>query len=329
MSVEDGAEKLIGRTIGAYPVEELLGRGGFAWVFSSRPAGGGDRVALKILKPRYSGDKQFEQRFSNEIEVAAALDHPNIVKIIEFGHADGFTFFAMELYPNSLASVLDKFGTLEEPVLHTMAMDVASGLSTAHAAGVIHRDLKVENIMFRGDGTAVLTDFGIARAISGYVAATGANMTIGTPHYVSPEQAQGRSLDGRSDLYAFGVTLYKAATGELPFKSTDWFELARMHVEVTPERPRKLRPELSKRFERIILKCLAKHPDDRYESADSLLDELKHISDKQRMTANFGGTLSITALPGKPKETRNKLKLAVQVLAILGLLALLATIAVL
>src|SRR3989442_5924258 len=129
---------------------------------------------------------------------------------------------------------------------------------------------------------------GIARAISGYVASTGVNMTIGTPHYLSPEQAQGRSLDQRADFYALGVTLYKAATGEVPFTSTDWFELARMHVEDPPPPLRKKRPELSKRFERVVIKCLAKHPDDRYRDATELLADLEEAQEKRRPTAEIG-----------------------------------------
>lgn len=328
MSTDPESQKLVGKSLGDYTVDEPIGVGGFAWVLAGHHNESGEKVALKVLKPRYSGDHQFETRFSNEIKLAASLDHPNIMKIRDIGHSDGYTFFAMEFYPNSLRSVLERFKTLEELVLQKMAIDVTRALSAAHKAGVIHRDLKVDNIMFRSDGTAVLTDFGIARAISGYVTATGANMTIGTPHYVSPEQAQGRELDGRSDLYALGVTLYKAATGELPFRSTDWFELARMHVEVTPEKPTKLRPDLSRRMERIILKCLAKHPDDRYESADQLLEQLEHIFDKARQTLNFGGTLSIASLD-LPKASRNKGGLVIKIVAIGGLVVLLAVIALL
>src|SRR5207249_11852441 len=152
--------------------------------------------------------------------------------------------------------------------------DVARGLGFAHGQGVIHRDLKPDNILLRSDGSAVITDFGIARAVSGYVASTGVNMTTGAPQYLSPEQAQGRSLDQRVDFYALGVTLYKAAAGEVPFTATDWFELARMHVEDAPPSLRKRRPELSKRFERMVMKCLAKHPDDRYRDASELLGDL-------------------------------------------------------
>ena len=114
--------------------------------------------------------------------------------------------------------------------------------------------------------------------MSGYITSTGRALTIGTPHYLSPEQAQGREIDGRADLYSLGITLYRGATGLLPFRSRDWWELARMHVEVPPEPPRRLRPDLSRHFERIILRCLAKHPDDRYQTAEALADELDALA---------------------------------------------------
>ncbi len=279
---------LVGRRIGRYTLGDLIGQGGFAWVFASRDSEDGSPVALKVLKPRYAGDNQFEQRFRNEFKVASKLDHPNVIRIREVGQADGFTFFAMDLYPDSLVARLEREGTLPEEDLIRIASDVAAGLAFAHDAGFVHRDIKPHNVLFDQEGTAVIADFGIARAVSGYVSATGINMTIGTPHYISPEQAQGRTLDGRSDLYALGVTLYRAATGEAPFRSSDWFELARMHVEEHPDPPRKRRPDLTPRLERVILKCLAKHPDDRYASSEALRTELQQLADRERATATFG-----------------------------------------
>jgi serine/threonine protein kinase len=152
---------------------------------------------------------------------------------------------------------------------------VGRALAFAHARGLIHRDLKPDNVLLRADGSAVLSDFGIARAVSGYVTSTGVDMTIGTPQYLSPEQAQGRPLDPRADFYALGVTLYQAAAGMLPFTATDWFALARMHVEDPPRPLRAHRPQLSRRFERIVAKCLAKHPEDRYRDAAELLADLE------------------------------------------------------
>jgi serine/threonine protein kinase len=204
--------------------------------------------------------------------------------------AGGNVYFAMELCPDSLGTRIARDGPLPEPEIARIAREVAEGLQFAHGAGVIHRDLKPDNILLRADGSAVITDFGIARALSGYVASTGVNMTIGTPQYLSPEQAQGRTLDQRLDFYALGVTLFKAATGELPFRSNDWFELARLHVEQPPPALRKKRPELSKRLERVVRKCLAKHPDDRYRDATELLADLAAVEARQRATGAAGAT---------------------------------------
>src|SRR6267154_3225257 len=267
---------LVGQTLGPYRLERLLGQGGFAWVFVARE-GDGTPVALKVLKPRYAGDPQFEQRFRNESETAAKLEHPNIIRIRSVGKTGEHVYFAMDLCAESLGSRIAREGPLPEQEILRIARDIVTGLQFAHAQGVIHRDLKVDNVLLHSDGSAVITDFGIARAVSGYVASTGVNMTIGTPQYLSPEQAQGRPLDARLDFYALGVTLFKAAIGEVPFVSTDWFELARMHVEAAPPSLRKRRPQLSKRFQRVVMKCLAKHPDDRYRDAGALLLDLAAV----------------------------------------------------
>jgi serine/threonine-protein kinase len=277
---------IAGTTVGQYTLDRLLGQGGFAWVFAARRTDG-KPFAIKILKPRFASDEAFRSRFRQESEFAARLEHPHIVHIEEVCQEGSTTWFAMDLYPDTLAARLDREGTLEEDRIVQFGHDIAAALSFAHGKGIIHRDIKPDNILLGERGDAALTDFGIARAISGYVAATGFNMTIGTPHYISPEQAQGRPLDGRSDLYSLGITLYRAATGELPFKSKDWFDLARMHVEAKPEPPRNLRPELMRRLERIILKCLAKHPDDRYATAEELIRDLEDTVTQERPTTEI------------------------------------------
>jgi serine/threonine-protein kinase len=278
-------QQLLGRQLGGYALERLLGQGGFSWVFAARHAEGGVG-AVKVLKPRYAADPQFAARFRNEAKVASELTHPRIVRIHTVGTEGDLSYFAMDLYPDSLGSILEREGPLAEARILSVAIDIADALSYAHAAGVVHRDIKVDNILIGADGGAVLTDFGIARA-AGQATSTGVNMTIGTPHYVSPEQAQGRPLDGRSDLYALGVTLYKAATGELPFRSTDWFELARMHVEDAPAPPTARRADLSHKLERVILRCLAKHPDDRYPSAGEMAADLREIVAGHRLTRDI------------------------------------------
>jgi len=324
--VTNAATDLVGQTLGPYDLEKLLGQGGFAWVFVGRELDG-TPVAVKVLKPRYAGDPQFESRFRNESEIAAKLEHPNIIRIRTVAKAGDHVYFGMDLCADSLGARLAREGPLPEADIVRLARDIIAALDFAHRQGVIHRDLKPDNVLIRSNGTAVLTDFGIARAVSGYVASTGVNMTIGTPHYLSPEQAQGRAVDQRADYYALGVTLYKAATGEVPFSSTDWFELARMHVEDPPPSLRKKRPEVSKRFERVVLKCLAKHPDDRYTSGADLQADLQEVLERRRATVEIGaapiGTRQQLAITGQMLRSRRTSWLVIAGVAV-GLVALIA-----
>jgi eukaryotic-like serine/threonine-protein kinase len=158
-----------------------------------------------------------------------------------------------------------------------MGMDVAAALAFAHREGVIHRDIKTDNILYDDHGNAIVADFGIARALSGYTEQTGTNMVVGTPQYFSPEQARGQTLDGRADIYSLGVTLFKAATGVLPFQGEDWYEIARQHIEEPAPRPRAFNPALSRGIEHVILKCLAKDPAERYPTGDALHTELMQL----------------------------------------------------
>jgi serine/threonine protein kinase len=292
---------LVGQTLGPYAIEQLLGQGGFAWVFAAREADG-TPVAVKVLKPRYATDPQFAPRFRNEAKTASRLEHPNIIRIRAVGESGGHSYFAMDLCPDALGLRIAREGPLPEGDLVRIAKDLTRALEFAHSQEIIHRDIKVDNVLLRSDGSAVLTDFGIARAVSGYATSTGVDMTIGTPHYISPEQAQGRALDPRADIYSLGVTLYKAATGEVPFTSKDWFELARMHVEDPPPPPRSRRPDLSKRLERVIFKCLAKHPDDRYATAADLRADLEEVEARHRPTLEIG-----TPPPGTREQIAIKL----------------------
>jgi serine/threonine protein kinase len=234
-------------------------------------------VALKVLKPRYARDTQFTARFLKEAEVAGELRHPHIIRILDVGQDGPNVYFSMPRLKSSLDVELDATTTWPETDVARTARDIARALAFAHETGIIHRDIKPQNILFQEDGAAVLTDFGIARAVAGYVSTTGKQLVLGTPHYVSPEQARGQVLDGRTDLYALGVTMYRASTGELPFRSSDWYELARLHVEEPPTPPREKRPELTKGFERIVLRCLEKDRENRYTTAGELADALDDL----------------------------------------------------
>ncbi|MDH5551685.1 MAG: serine/threonine protein kinase, partial [Gemmatimonadota bacterium] len=229
---------MVGRELGPYTIDRLVGHGALAWVFAAHRLATGDPLALKVLKPAYAGDRQVADRFQTDARAASRLQHPNLVAILDVGRNGRYTYFAMPLYRESLASRLATAGELDERTAIRIARDVADGLAFAHDAGLVHRDIKPANILLAPDGAGIVADLGIGHAASDYVSGTGEDMTVGTPQYISPEQAQGRRLDGRSDLYALGMSLYRATTGELPFAAIDWYELARMHVEASPAPPR-------------------------------------------------------------------------------------------
>ena len=295
-------ERYLGKSLGKYRVEELVGSGGFAWVYRGFDPTLGIPVALKVLKPQFAGDPQFEERFRREASTAARLRHPNIIKIYEVGKDGEAVYFAMDYLPSGLATRLETQAFLPEDVVIRVGIDVAKAIGFAHREGVIHRDIKVDNIMFDVHGNAVVADFGIARATSGYTQQTGTNMVVGTPQYFAPEQARAKPLDGRADVYSLGVSLYRAVAGRLPFEGEDWYEIARAHVETDPPPPRQFNPDISAPFERLILRCLAKHPDDRPATGEQLADELSAIlanprAASGRRPASPGSFLSPTETP--------------------------------
>ena len=287
-------ERYLGRTLGKYRVESLLGSGGFAWVYRAMDPDLEIPVALKVLKPQFAGDPAFEERFRREASTAARLRHPNIVTIYAVGREDDAVYFAMDYLPQQLGSKLAVVGALPAPLLVRVGRDVASALAFAHREGVIHRDIKPDNVLFDEHGNAIVADFGIARAMVAAADQTGTQMVVGTPHYFAPEQARGRPLDGRTDIYALGVTLYQAATGVLPFPGEDWFEVARKHVEEEPADVRTLAPALSVELARVIHCCLEKDPADRYPSAEALREALQALPDMADAPA--GRTLAVPAL---------------------------------
>jgi eukaryotic-like serine/threonine-protein kinase len=280
-------ERYLGRSLGKYRVDALVGSGGFAWVYKAYDPELDIPIAVKVLKPQFAGDSVIEQRFRREASTAAKLRHPNIIKIFAVGREGDAVYFAMDFLPNGLADRLESVNVLPEEFVLRMGIDVASALGFAHREGVIHRDIKVDNILFDAHGNAVVADFGIARALTGYVGETGTNMVVGTPQYFAPEQARAKPLDGRADIYSLGVTLYRAATGRLPFDGDDWYEIARQHVEDTPPAPRSINAALSAEFETILMRCLEKAPDERPANAETLSQSLAQL---------LGGTLEHSAL---------------------------------
>ena len=267
-------ERYLGRQIGKYRVIRLLGSGSFSWVYEAIDLDLEIPVALKILRPEFAGQEAAEARFRREASTAARLRHPNIVTVRDIGQTDDASFVAMDLQPLSLARRLEATSRLPETEVVRLGLDVASALAIAHAGGVIHCDIKPDNVLIGANGEAVVADFGLARALANDVSAGSSQQVMGTPHYFSPEQARGSELDGRSDLYSLGVMLYRSLSGCLPFEGDDWYVVARQHVETIPQSVSVLVPDVSPDFDAIVSRLLAKNPDDRFESAIQLVDAL-------------------------------------------------------
>jgi serine/threonine protein kinase len=263
-----------------YHLRGKLGSGGFGVVYAAWDRQLERDVAIKALRHDLFQSADMLERFRRETRVVANLRHPNIVPIFAVGDADGLAYMVMPLVKGeTLRSVLRREGTMEvEPALR-LAVGVARALETAHAAGVVHRDVKPENLMIEDTKRRVsLMDFGIARVLDGSAALTGAGLAIGTPAYMSPEQARGGQVDPRSDIYALGIVAYEMLAGAPPFDAENLVEL--LHLQLTAEPPaiHDRRADVPADAEAAIMRCLEKNPDDRFASAAALGDVLRRCT---------------------------------------------------
>ena len=273
------AERLAHILEGAYTLEGEIGRGGMGVVFLARDLALKRRVAIKVLPPELAFRQEIKQRFTREAQTAARLSHPHIVPIHSVGDEGGLVYFVMGFVDGeSLAARLRRRHALPAEEVRRIMKETADALGMAHAMGVIHRDVKPDNILLEGTRRRVMvTDFGIAKALSqaGTGTLTGTGIAIGTPHYMSPEQAAGeREIDARSDLYALGVVAYEMATGQLPFQAPTVPGILMKHIsEVAPDIKRG-RPDLPDDLAACIMRCLAKDPESRWPTAESLVRAL-------------------------------------------------------
>ena len=271
-----------------YQILEELGRGGMAIVFKARERQLERDVAIKVLPFSLAFDKEFVERFQREARTAAKLEHPNIIPIYRVGRAERVIFFVMKfLRGQPLSAVLAAQRSLPPAEIRDILIQVARALSYAHKSGIVHRDIKPDNIMFDEHGLAVVTDFGIAKAATGGKL-TGTGMSIGTPHYMSPEQARAQQLDGRSDIYSLGVVAFESLTGNVPFDGEDSFSIGYKHIMEELAAPPLETHEQRSLFE-IIRKMMAKAPDDRFQTADELVGALE--------AGGSGSTVGLAAAP--------------------------------
>jgi eukaryotic-like serine/threonine-protein kinase len=269
---------------GRYRIMRKLGSGGMADVYLAEDEELGRRVAIKILNDKYAPDEQFVERFRREAKNAAGLSHPNIVSIYDRGEAEGTYYIAMEyLDGRSLKELVVARGPLPIPDAISATRQVLAALRFAHRKGVVHRDIKPHNVMADADGRLKVTDFGIARA--GVSQMTEAGSIIGTAQYLSPEQARGAPVDQRSDLYSMGVVLYEMLTGQVPFTGESPVEIAMKHLSDTPRPPSLLRPDIPPDLDMVVLRALAKNPEDRFQTAEEMDAELERVAAGVGVTA--------------------------------------------
>src|SRR5215218_2089960 len=262
-----------------YDVVRPLGSGGMGEVFLARDRVLGRDVALKVLRTQYAGDSEFAERFKREARSAASLSHPNIVQVYDRGETeDGSSYIAMEYVPGgTLKERISKDGPLGAAEAATLGAKVAEALGAAHDRGMVHRDIKPQNVLLTDKGDAKVADFGIARAASSAtISRTGSVM--GTAGYMSPEQALGKPATSKSDLYSLGVVLYEALTGGLPYTADNPIAVSMKHVNQPVRSPREIDPTIPEGMNALVTRLMAKNPEDRYASADDLADDLWKIS---------------------------------------------------
>ena len=276
-----------------YEVLEELGHGGMAIVYRARERALDRDVAIKVLPPGRLTDRELVERFQREAQTSARLEHPHIVPIYRVGRHGAVNFFVMKLLRGeSLAARLARQGPLPPTEIRRIVRETASALGYAARAGIVHRDVKSDNILFDVDGSCVVTDFGIARSIaSTRLTATG--MSIGTPRYMSPEQARGQQVDGRSDIYSLGVVAYECLAGYVPFDGDDAFAVLFGHIQSPLPRPHLATAEEHALYA-IVERMLAKVPEERFQSADEVIAALD----------SNGATVRIEAAATRPVATR-------------------------
>ncbi len=302
---------MIGLTISHYKILEKLGEGGMGVVYKAEDLTLKRTVALKFLPPHVSASETDRARFLLEAQAAAALNHPNICTIYGIEETDGHSFIAMEFVDGQ--TLREKRGTINIAKAIEIGIQIADGLAIAHEKGIVHRDIKPENIMVRKDGIVQIMDFGLAKLRASRASRlTKEGSTVGTAGFMAPEQVQGQETDHRSDIFSLGVLLYELFTGELPFKGVHETALLYEIVNVDPAPPSAVKPELGPEIDRIVLECLQKDPDERYQGVKDISKDLKRYkreSSKQRMSRSIPTRQIPAAAPAGAAAAPSKIRL--------------------
>src|SRR5215208_217925 len=285
---------------GRYRIIRRIGSGGMADVYEAEDTQLGRRIALKLLYRRFAEDAEFVERFRREASSAAGLSHPNVVQVFDRGEWDSTYYIAMELLEGrNLKQVVRDHGALDPALAVDIVLQILKAARFAHRRGVVHRDIKPHNVIVDDDGRAKVTDFGIARAGASDMTETGSIM--GTAQYLSPEQAQGRPVDARADLYSIGVVLYELLTGRVPFDAEAAVTIALKQVSEEPLPPSQLNPEISPQLEDVVIRALQKDPAYRFTDADEFIRALEAVRGAPMGTGEYTRVASHTGVyPGLP-----------------------------
>ena len=262
---------------GRYQVIEELGKGGMGNVYKVFDKKIKEKVALKLLKPEIAADEKTIERFSNELKFARKISHRNVCRMYDLSEEEGAHYITMEYVPGEdLKSMIGMIGQFSAGKTIYVAKQLCEGLAEAHRMGVVHRDLKPQNIMIDREGNARIMDFGIARSLR-TKGITEAGVMIGTPEYMSPEQVDAKEVDNRSDIYSLGVILYEMVTGRVPFPGETPLSIAVKHKTEQPRNPREFNAQIPEDLSRMIMRCMEKDKEKRYQGAEELLSELEKI----------------------------------------------------
>ncbi|HLY11218.1 MAG TPA: serine/threonine-protein kinase, partial [Planctomycetota bacterium] len=266
-------------SIPGYELISRIGQGAMGTVFKAKQVSMDRVVAIKVLSPRYSKDRTFVERFLREARAVAKLNHENIITGIDVGEANGHHFFVMEFVDGApVTSLMKRDGRLDEQRCLRIAIQVARALAHAHKNGIVHRDIKPENIMLTATGSAKLCDLGLAKQTKGDADVTMDGTSVGTPNYISPEQARGEDkIDIRSDLYSLGASLYHMAVGAPPFSGANPMVVMTKHVTEFPESPKKRCPSLSEGFSSLVMKMMQKRREDRPQDPETVIHDLERL----------------------------------------------------
>ncbi len=269
-------DPLIGKKLGSYEIIELVGKGGMASVYRAFQPSMNRDVAIKIISQSISENPAFVQRFKNEAQLIAQLEHPHILPVYDFGEQDGMLYIVMRYMSTGTLADLIKGGGMTLKAIETTFSQVALALDHAHSQGIIHRDLKPANVLIDQHGNAFLTDFGIAKSVGSTMHLTRTDSVVGTPTYMSPEQGMGEDLDSRSDIYALGILLFEMITGKLPFEAETAMAVMLKHINQPPPRPSEVRVGTHPALDAVVMRALAKNRDQRYQRAREMADAVKY-----------------------------------------------------